>query len=351
MITYSLEDYVFDLAAFFPMSLFDRITDVRVRRHQVILQEAARRKRRTDLAPEGRLVLLAADHPARMLTAVGENPIAMGDRQQYLGRILRIVTVPGVDGIIATTDVIEDLLIINALVREAGGPSFLDQRVLIGSMNRSGLAGSVWETDDRMTCFTPDSLDDLNLDGGKVVVRICPEEPEFTNRTLEYCAKAISGSNERGLPVFVEPVPVARVNGRLRLRRAVADIVRVMGVASALEASAHEVNLVIACDMPGIDMALVRRMLRESQGYQGVVPVTEKSRIEPMCAVYKKGMLGILNRALDSGERKIKEVLRRCRIKYIEVSDSSPFRNINTTEEYEKYIASRSGIGRERESR
>lgn len=234
MITYGLEDYVFDLGAFFPMSLFDRITDVRVRRHQLILQEAARRKRRTDLAPEGRLVLLAADHPARMLTAVGENPIAMGDRQQYLGRILRIMTVPGVDGIIATTDIVEDLLIVNALVREAGGPSFLDQRVLIGSMNRSGLAGSVWETDDRMTCFTPDSLDDLNLDGGKVVVRICPEEPELTNRTLEYCAAAISGCNERGLPVFVEPVPVAKVNGRLRLRRSVADIVRVIGVACAL---------------------------------------------------------------------------------------------------------------------
>ena len=234
MISYNLEEYVFELAAFFPMAVFDRITEVRVRRPQLILQEAARRKRRADLAPEGRLVLLAADHPARMLTAVGENPIGMGDRQQYLGRILRIITVAGVDGVIATTDIIEDLLIINALVREAGGPSFLDQRVLIGSMNRSGLAGSVWETDDRLTCFTPESLDDLNLDGGKAVVRICPEEPELTNRTLEYCARAVSASNERGLPIFIEPVPVAKVNGRLRLRRSVADVVRVIGVASAL---------------------------------------------------------------------------------------------------------------------
>jgi len=234
MITYTIEEYVFDLAAFFPMSLFDRITEVRVRRPQLILQEAARRKRRPELAAEGRLVLLAADHPARMLTAVGENPIAMGDRYQYLGRVLRIVTAAGVDGLIATTDVIEDLLIVNALVREAGGASFLDQRLLVGSMNRSGLAGSAWETDDRLTCFTPDSLDDLNLDGGKVVVRICPEEPELSNRTLEYCARAISGCNERGLPVFVEPVPVTKVEGRLRLRRTVQEIVKVIGVASAL---------------------------------------------------------------------------------------------------------------------
>ncbi len=234
MITYQLDEYNFDLNAFFPVAIFDRITDVRVRRPQLILQEAGRRKRRTDLAPDGRLVLLAADHPARMLTAAGENPIAMGDRYQYLGRILRIIASPGIDGIIATTDIVEDLLILSALTREAGGPAFLDNRVIIGSMNRSGLAGSVWETDDRVTSFTADSLDDLNMDGGKFVVRICPEEPELSNRTLEGCAKAISGCNERGLPIFVEPVPVAKVNGALRLKRTVLDIVKVIGVASAL---------------------------------------------------------------------------------------------------------------------
>jgi len=249
MISYSLEDYVFNLAAFFPMSVFDRITDVRVRRPQLILQEAARRQRRSDLAPQGRLVLLAADHPARMLTAVGENPIAMGDRHQYLGRILRIISVPGIDGVVATTDIIEDLFVINALIREAGGPSFLDQRVLLGSMNRSGLAGSAWETDDRLTCFTPDSMEDLGLDGGKVVVRICPEEPELTNRTLEYCASAIGGCNERGLPVFVEPVPVSKAEGRLRLRRSVSDIVKVIGVASALGDSSRGLWL----EVPYID--------------------------------------------------------------------------------------------------
>jgi len=245
MISYSLEDYEFNLPSFLPMLVFDRITDVRVKRPQLILQEAERRKRRTDLVADARLVLLAADHPARMLTGVGENPIAMGDRQQYLGRILRIMTVPGVDGIIASTDIIEDLLIINALIREAGGPSFLDNRVLLGSMNRSGLAGSSWETDDRLTCFTPESLEDLNLDGGKVVVRMCLEEPELTNRTLEYCASAVSGCNERGLAVFVEPVPVMKVEGRLRLKRTVAEIVRVIGVASALGDSSRNLWLQI----------------------------------------------------------------------------------------------------------
>jgi len=138
---------------------------------------------------------------------------------------------------------------VNALIREGGGPSFLDQRVILGSMNRSGLAGSAWETDDRLTCFTPDSLEDLGLDGGKVVVRVCPEEPELTNRTIEYCAQAVRGCNERGLPIFVEPVPVTRVDGRLRLRRTVPDIARVIGVASAIGDSSRGLWL----EVPYID--------------------------------------------------------------------------------------------------
>jgi molybdenum cofactor guanylyltransferase len=121
-----------------------------------------------------------------------------------------------------------------------------------------------------------------------------------------------------------------------------------MGIASALEASRHDVNFVIACDMPGFDMTLVRRMLRESGGYEGVVPVTEGSRLEPMCAVYTKNLLPAVHEALGSGENKIKEVLKRRRIKYIDVSDPGPFRNINTAEDYEDYLAAKSKTEKER---
>jgi len=114
-----------------------------------------------------------------------------------------------------------------------------------------------------------------------------------------------------------------------------------MGIASALEASVHDVNVVVACDMPDIDVAFVKRLLRESIGYEGVVPVTGTSRLEPMCAVYRKSILKTMNEALSSGDRKVSEVLRRCKIKYIEVSDAPWFRNINTMKDYEAYIASR----------
>jgi hypothetical protein len=56
----------------------------------------------------------------------------------------------------------------------------------------------------------------------------------LSNCTLEGCARSVSACNERGLPIFVEPVAVAKVNGALRLRRTVLDIVKAIGVASAL---------------------------------------------------------------------------------------------------------------------
>lgn len=112
-----------------------------------------------------------------------------------------------------------------------------------------------------------------------------------------------------------------------------------MGIVSALEASAHDLNVVVACDMPDVDVDFIKRLLRESEGFDGVVPVTENARREPLCAVYRKSILETMNEALSSGERKIYEVLKRCNIKYIDVLDTRPFVNINTMMEYEDYVA------------
>jgi molybdopterin-guanine dinucleotide biosynthesis protein A len=121
------------------------------------------------------------------------------------------------------------------------------------------------------------------------------------------------------------------------------------GIASTVEASAHDVNAAVACDMPGVDVALIRRMLRECGGYDGVVPVMGDSSLEPLCAVYRKSIVSALNEARARGAGSIKDVFKYCRIKYIHVEDVSSFRNINTVEDYEKYIKARRTVGEEKE--
>jgi len=120
----------------------------------------------------------------------------------------------------------------------------------------------------------------------------------------------------------------------------VADQGPLMGIASALKASANVLNFVIACDIPQVDMALVRMMLRQARGYDAVVPTTGPSQYEPLFAVYKKDILATIEDALSSGQRRIIDALSRCRVKYIDLSktDVQQLRNLNTMNDYREFV-------------
>ncbi|HEY3249265.1 MAG TPA: hypothetical protein VGK88_13380, partial [bacterium] len=119
---YALGTFEFHPGEFFPRELFDRITETRVTRPEIVAEEAQARQRRSALTLDGRLAILAADHPARMVVGVGDDPVAMGNRWHLLARILRVITAEEFDGLMTTPDILEDLLIVNRLDRELGGP-------------------------------------------------------------------------------------------------------------------------------------------------------------------------------------------------------------------------------------
>ncbi len=248
MSEYSVENYLFDLEAFFPTYIFDRITAVRVDEPEIIERQAGARHRRQRLAPQGKLTILAADHPGRGVTAVGSDPFKMGDRQQVLGRVLRVLLATDFDGFMSTPDMIEDLLILDHLVQAGGGPSFLDNRVLIGCMQRGGVAGVVGEVDDRFTAYTADSLHRFRLDGGKMLVRFVPDD-ERTLRTLSYCAQAVTDLNRYDLPAFIEPLRMDFQKGQWVMRNTADELVKLVGVLSTLGDSARRIWLKLPyCD-------------------------------------------------------------------------------------------------------
>jgi DhnA family fructose-bisphosphate aldolase class Ia len=231
--TYEIGTYTFNPTAFFPRDLFDRINEIRVDKPEIVEEEARRRERRTTLTTNGRLVILAADHPARNVTGVGDDPIVMGNRWGLLGRILRVVTAPDADGVMTTPDIMEELLIVNRITRDLGGPSFLDGKVLMGCMNRGGLAGAAFEMDDRMTGFTPERISQLRLDAAKLMFRLEPSEPTSLD-TIEYCVHAINRLHDLGIPAFLECLAVQKSEGKYKMIKAAPDLVKVIGVASGL---------------------------------------------------------------------------------------------------------------------
>lgn len=236
---YILGDYAFDLKHFFPDHIFERITDIRVDAPEIIEQQALARKRRPRLTRDGKLTILAADHPARGVTAVGNDPFKMGNRQQYLGRILRVLIASDFDGFMSTPDMVEDLFILDYLVQKGGGPSFLDEKVLIGCMQRGGVSGVVGELDDRFGSYTAESLARFRLDGGKMMFRFVPDD-ERTLWQIDYCAKTVTDLNRYNVVPFVEPLRMDYVDGKWVSKNTADELVKLVGVIAGLgDSSRH----------------------------------------------------------------------------------------------------------------
>ncbi|HEY3137743.1 MAG TPA: hypothetical protein VGL29_17070 [Blastocatellia bacterium] len=223
---------------FLPSSVMARLTDIRVTDPDRAFEIAKARKRRPKLTTDGKLNILAADHPARRVTSVGDDALGMADRHDYLARIVRVLASKSVDGVMATMDILEDLLVVDDLTREPGHPGLLEERLMIASLNRGGLAGSSWEMDDSMTGPTPATCAAWNLDGAKVLMRICDSEPESL-KTVLASARAINESNALGLPTFLEPLPVAKTEKGYKVIKTAEALARIVGVASALGESSR----------------------------------------------------------------------------------------------------------------
>ncbi len=202
------------------------ISETRARDPDAIAAAAARRRRRPWLGPSGQLMIIAADHPARGSFEAGRRPMAMASRYDLLDRILVALGRPGVDGILATADIIEDLLLLGAL----------DDRLVIGSMNRSGLPGSVFEVDDRFTAYNAGALATANLDGGKMLLRI-DQDDRATAGTLEACAAAVTDLARHRLTALIEPFMVHRRDGKRVNDLSPDSVIRAIAVASGLGAT------------------------------------------------------------------------------------------------------------------
>lgn len=167
---------------------------LRTRHPEAVAEAAARRRRRPLLNDNGRLMIVAADHPARGALGVGDRKLAMANRADLLERLCLALDRPGVDGVLATADILDDLLLLGAL----------DNKVVMGSMNRGGLQGAGFELDDRFTGHRAEDIERLRFDAGKLLLRVDYDDPGSLT-TLESTARAIDDMAARRLPVFVEP--------------------------------------------------------------------------------------------------------------------------------------------------
>ena len=205
---------------------FAHLRDIRATRPEAIREAFAGRRRRDVLRGDGRLFIVAADHPARGALAVGPNPTAIADRYELLSRLATALSRPGVDGVLGTPDIIDDLAALG----------LLDDKIIVGSMNRGGLRGAAFEMDDRMTAYDVPAMLEAGIDFAKTLLRIDLADPG-TAATLTAMADAVTQAAAAGLPIMLEPFLSHRVDGRIVNDLSADAVILSIAIASGLGAS------------------------------------------------------------------------------------------------------------------
>ena len=210
-------------------SFHARLAEVReLRAHdpKTFANRWAARSHRPVLGKRDRLMIVAADHPARGAFGVRGDRLAMIDRNDLLERLVLALERPDVDGVLGTADILDDLLMLGVL----------DDKLVFGSMNRGGLQGAVFELDDRFTGYDAPTVIKRGLDGGKMLCRIALYDAG-TAATLEASGRAITALDDAGLMAMIEPFMSTIRDGRVHNELTTEATMRSMAIASGLGAS------------------------------------------------------------------------------------------------------------------
>ena len=147
----------------------------------------------------------------------------MGSRVSLLERLAVALERPGVDGVLGTPDIIEDLALLGVL----------DDKIVVGSMNRGGLQGACFEMDDRFTAYDVPAMVRDRIDLGKLLVRVNLEDAA-TAGVLEGTAAAVSAAAAAELPVMLEPFMSSWRGGRIVNDLSADAVIRSVAIAAGL---------------------------------------------------------------------------------------------------------------------
>jgi molybdopterin-guanine dinucleotide biosynthesis protein A len=116
------------------------------------------------------------------------------------------------------------------------------------------------------------------------------------------------------------------------------------GIEAALASGRAELNLIAACDMPGMDLEWLRRLLRgaEQTGAQCTVIRDLEGVVHPLCGVYRHECLPAIRRALDEHRLRLQDVTRELQAAVVEIE--GPLVNLNTPQEWMAWQRKRAAV-------
>jgi molybdopterin-guanine dinucleotide biosynthesis protein A len=123
------------------------------------------------------------------------------------------------------------------------------------------------------------------------------------------------------------------------------DLGPVAGILTALREHPDVDWLVVACDLPNIDLATLQDLLAHRDGSQYFTAYTSSydDLPEPLCAVYHCGCVDVMQEFVDSGIHCPRKILIRSDTHLLEQANPHSLDNINTPDDLKKSVLQNNG--------
>jgi molybdopterin-guanine dinucleotide biosynthesis protein A len=99
------------------------------------------------------------------------------------------------------------------------------------------------------------------------------------------------------------------------------------GLYSCLKRSDTDWNFMLTCDMPNTGSQLFAYLLDQAHGVDAVIPVHGQGLVEPLCGLYNRSSLNVLESRIKAGQYSILKLLQSVRCRYVNIGPGLEFYN------------------------
>jgi molybdopterin-guanine dinucleotide biosynthesis protein A len=163
--------------------------------------------------------------------------------------------------------------------------------------------------------------------GGKALIEIVIERMASVCAEVLVVASDVRPYVELGVPAVTDRFQGVGVLG---------------GLHAGLEAASYELALVVGCDMPFLNVDLLRAFVGWVEGFD-VTVFRQGEYVDPLHGVYRRTCLPAIEAAIRDRRRRIVSFFPQVRVRYIAPDDVIPYdstlrslRNVNTPEEWQE---------------
>jgi molybdopterin-guanine dinucleotide biosynthesis protein A len=111
----------------------------------------------------------------------------------------------------------------------------------------------------------------------------------------------------------------------------------ISGIHAGLRDSSHLFNFFLGCDLPLISQEVILTVV-ENHAAQDILGVETQTGLEPLCTVYSKRCLPIIEEMIKKREYSLQRLFELVPSQFIQIPDPAPLFNLNTRDDWNKLI-------------